>query len=199
LLLLSAHRAKGLEFDHVFVLDGEWQPQGGEDADSVRRLYYVAMTRARQTLTLFQLVAGNFLIEQLPKGTALLQRPTTQWLPPPPGLNHRHVIPRLNEIDLGFAGRKKPGDLIHRRLAALRVGDELQLRADERGFRLVTGDNQAIGHLSRNFVAPDGLHCIRARVHAIVTWRRRDSDPEYQDRCLCDQWEVVLPELVFAP
>ena len=199
LLLLSAHRAKGLEFDHVFVLDGEWQPQGGEDADAVRRLYYVAMTRARRTLTLLQLNAGNFLVKQLPQSKALLNRPATQWLPPPPGLHHRYVTPRLSEIDLGFAGRKKAGDMIHRRISALKVGDELQLMANDHGYHQLTLDNQRIGRLSRYFVAPEGLRCIRARVHAIVTWHRRDSDPDYQDRCQCEQWEVVLPELVFAP
>ena len=55
-LLLTAHRAKGLEFDHVLVLDGAWDRTGtGEDADALRRLYYVAMTRARQTLALARL------------------------------------------------------------------------------------------------------------------------------------------------
>ena len=54
LLLLTAHSAKGLEFDHVIVLDGGWkQPGGGNsDADEERRLYYVAMTRAKKTLAL---------------------------------------------------------------------------------------------------------------------------------------------------
>ena len=52
-LLLTAHRAKGLEFDHVVVLDGDWLRSGAnEDADATRRLYYVAMTRARKTLAL---------------------------------------------------------------------------------------------------------------------------------------------------
>ena len=48
LLLLTAHRAKGLEFDHVMVLDnGGWNRVGqAEDTDAPRRLYYVAMTRA---------------------------------------------------------------------------------------------------------------------------------------------------------
>ena len=56
LLLLTGHRAKGLEFDHVCVLDGGWDRFGrGEDADAPRRLYYVSMTRARQTLTLLHL------------------------------------------------------------------------------------------------------------------------------------------------
>ena len=35
LLLLTAHRAKGLEFDHVVVLDGSWERRGsGEDRDA---------------------------------------------------------------------------------------------------------------------------------------------------------------------
>jgi ATP-dependent DNA helicase RecQ len=48
LLLLTAHRAKGLEFEDVVVLDGNWDRiSKGEDRDADRRLYYVAMTRAR--------------------------------------------------------------------------------------------------------------------------------------------------------
>ena len=59
LLLLSAHRAKGLEFDHVVVLDGGWNGAGrSEDADAPRRLYYVAMTRARRTLALMRFEPG---------------------------------------------------------------------------------------------------------------------------------------------
>ena len=59
LLLLTAHRAKGLEFDHVAVLDGGWESTGkGEDADAPRRLYYVAMTRARRTLALMRFEPG---------------------------------------------------------------------------------------------------------------------------------------------
>ncbi len=49
LLLLTAHKAKGLEFEHVLILDGGgWQ----QSSDEERRLFYVAMTRARKTLTL---------------------------------------------------------------------------------------------------------------------------------------------------
>ena len=31
ILLMTAHRAKGLQFDHVFVLDGEWRGGPGEE------------------------------------------------------------------------------------------------------------------------------------------------------------------------
>ena len=65
LLLLTAHRAKGLEFEHVVILDGGWgQNDPGyrvRRSDEVQRLYYVAMTRARQTLTLLLMSAASEL------------------------------------------------------------------------------------------------------------------------------------------
>jgi ATP-dependent DNA helicase RecQ len=199
LLLLSAHRAKGLEFDHVFVLDGEWRAQKGEDADAARRLYYVAMTRARRTLTLFRLDGGNPLIDELPDSPAVLRRPGSQWLPPPPGLDQRYIIPSLKEIDLGFAGRRDIQARIHSRIAALKVGDRLQLLAERRGHTLQTTDGFTVGRLSQHFKPPGQLRCIAARAHAIVVWRKRDSSADYVEHCKCDRWEVVVPELVFAP
>ena len=199
LLLLSAHRAKGLEFDHVFVLDGEWRRQNSEDADAARRLYYVAMTRARKTLTLARMDGNHPLLDNLPDSSALLRRPPTQWLPSPPNLQHRYILPSLREIDLGFAGRKSPNDALHRHLAAMRLGDALRLEAGERGYRLLTLEGREVGRFSSKFSPPSGLRCIAAKVRAVMVWRKRDSDPEFQDRCRCEQWEVVLPELDFAP
>ena len=198
-LQLTAHRAKGLEFDHVIVLDGEWRRQNGEDADAARRLYYVAMTRARQTLTPARMEGEQPLLDGLLGSAALLRRPPTEWLSSPANLKHRYVLPSMREMDLGFAGRKGPGDLVHRRLAALRVGDALQFEASERSCRLLTPEGLAVGRFSGKFSPPAGLRCIGAKVRAIVVWRRRDTLPEYLDRCRCEQWEVVLPELVFAP
>ncbi len=196
LFLLTAHRAKGLEFDHVFILDGDWQ-SGNEDPEASRRLYYVAMTRARKTLSLLRLEQGNAMIDTLPDNPALLRRPPSAWLPAPPYLGYRYVIPSLKEITLGYAGWQKPDADIHRRIAALKVGDALQLTRDERGYVLHTCDDQTIGRLSQSFAPPSGLTCIAAKVHAVLVWRQRDSSAEYRDRCQCEQWEVVVPELVF--
>ncbi|MGO8654183.1 3'-5' exonuclease, partial [Rhizobium ruizarguesonis] len=53
LLLLTAHRSKGLEFDDVVILNGGWdRPSKGEDPDAPRRLFSVAMTRARRSIAL---------------------------------------------------------------------------------------------------------------------------------------------------
>ena len=82
LLLMTAHRAKGLEFDHVVVLDGGWNRVGdGEDPDEARRLYYVAMTRARQTLALLRFEGPHRLQETLLDRPRVLHREPGE-LPP---------------------------------------------------------------------------------------------------------------------
>lgn len=67
--LLSVHKAKGLEFDHVYIVDAvetNWQPRAGgrkppanlplqpsgDDLDDYVRLMYVAATRAKSSLTI---------------------------------------------------------------------------------------------------------------------------------------------------
>lgn len=76
--LMTVHTAKGLEFDHVFVIRAtkrgfpaparrrefefpaellkEEQPQGDHRIQEERRLFYVALTRARQQITITTLV-----------------------------------------------------------------------------------------------------------------------------------------------
>ena len=74
-LLLSAHRAKGLEFRHVVVLDGAWDRAGrNEDRDAARRLYYVAMTRAKETLTMVANGVPNPLLAGLKESNSVVER-----------------------------------------------------------------------------------------------------------------------------
>ena len=97
LLLLTAHSAKGLEFDHVVVLDGGWRGTNrDEDADAPRRLLYVAMTRARKTLALMRLqkpsnaslgVAPRSAAQQRTSGNADGRVPLRVEAPPPPPYN----------------------------------------------------------------------------------------------------------------
>ena len=43
------------------------------------------------------------------------------------------------------------------------------------------------------------MRCSSATVHAIATWSRERSDPQYQQRLKNDTWQIVIPELVFEP
>ena len=203
LMLLTAHRAKGLEFDHVVVLDGGWDRVGrGEDLDAPRRLYYVAMTRARQTLTLARFPGPNRLQDALTNAPSALRRQASVNLPTPaPELTRRYQRLSLRGVFLSFAGYRPAGDPVPRAIAALSPGDPLQVRVRVGSNRwdLLDHSGTVVGQLAGSFDAPDGMRCNSATVMAIVTWDRERSEPQYQERLRCDNWEVVVPELVFEP
>ena len=201
LLLLSAHRAKGLEFDHVVVLDGDWdQRDSGEDPDAKRRLYYVAMTRARQTLALARCGPGSRMCDDLLASTAVQVRAEEMHTQPVPAqLLRLYRRPGLREVDLGYAGRLAASSEVHASIAALRPGDSLELRGVGDRWELVDRAGQTVGRLARAFEVPAGFSCISASVAAITVRRREDSDAAYLGSVRCEAWEVVLPELVFEP
>ena len=200
LLLLTAHRAKGLEFDHVIVLDGGWDRRNRrDDADAQRRLYYVAMTRARQTLALLCRREPHPFHTGLHHRPSVLLRETTTSPRPGPELTRRHRRLALNEVFLSFAGRKPPEDHLHKAIAALSPGDTLQVNQGEQPWRLLNQAGTTVGILAQSFKPPDDMVCTNATVAAVSTWSKDRSDPEYLDRVHCENWEVVLPELTFEP
>ncbi|MDE0606101.1 MAG: RecQ family ATP-dependent DNA helicase [Acidimicrobiaceae bacterium] len=200
LLLLTAHRAKGLEFDHVVLLDGDWDRHSGrEDPDAPRRLYYVAMTRARQTLALLCRGGRHPFLKILHDKPSVLQREHVTLARPGPELARRYRQLALNEVFLSFAGRKPPDDRLHRAIAALSPGDTLQARQNAGKWELLDGAGLKVGVLAGRFEPPDKMVCTGATVAAIATWGKDRSDPEYLDLVRCDKWEVVVPELVFEP
>jgi len=204
LLLLTAHRAKGLEFDHVAVLDGGWRPGSGHDAavdaDAERRLYYVAMTRARQTLLLAQLARRAPLLDELPASAALLRRQPVALPPTPAELSWQYRQLHPGEVDIGFAGRRAAGHPVQRAIAALQPGDPLHLRHEGRRWLLLDMKDRLVGRLAASYAPPAAMNCVAARVAAIVVrWRRDDHSTEHAHRIRCERWEIVLPELVFAP
>ncbi|MXW46191.1 MAG: AAA family ATPase [Gammaproteobacteria bacterium] len=228
LLMLTAHRAKGLEFDHVIILDGEWTRTGrNDDRDAWRRLCYVAMTRARKTLALVSLSAQGmpvgprsqradrafgvgrgqvrdqwsgypahaFPVHELEGHASALLRNAVPPETPPPGLDERRERLGLGAINLGFSGRFHPRNKIHAAVRRLQPDDPLKVQTASAPWELTTEAGEPVGRLARKF-NPAG-EVISARVHAIVNWRREDSEPEYRERMKCDEWEVVVPELIF--
>ena len=111
LLVTTAHRAKGREFDHVVVLDGDWsRTTPREDADAPRRLFYVAMTRARDTLTIMRMDQPSEFVAELSQRPEILKRePPVEWPRRPDQLPALRRRLSLREVDLSFAGRRAPG------------------------------------------------------------------------------------------
>ena len=123
LLLSTAHRGKGLEFDHVIVLDGGWGHCGpNEDADASRRLYYVAMTRARHTLGLARLKTPNPIQEALRHSPAADWRDAAALPKPGPELARQY-----RQLSLGDVGPSTPPQSGQRRTPR-RTGDRASLQ-----------------------------------------------------------------------
>ncbi|MDE0030285.1 MAG: RecQ family ATP-dependent DNA helicase [Deltaproteobacteria bacterium] len=201
LLLLTAHRAKGLEFDHVAVLDGGWERVArNDDPDAPRRLLYVAMTRARETLALASFEGAQPLQDGLLTRPSVLRRDPLELPSCQPSLRYRHVQPTLRDVDLGFAGRHAARHMTHRAIAALAPGTALETRVVNGGrWELQDSAGTTVGRLAASFEPPPGMRCRSASVLAIIAWSREASEPSYRDAAKCDTWEVVVPELVFEP
>ena len=76
--------------------------------DAPRRLYYVAMTRARETLSLARFEGRHPFQDALLAHRSALRREPPELPPCPPALRYRYLQPGLRDVDLGFAGRHGP-------------------------------------------------------------------------------------------
>ncbi len=197
--LATVHAAKGLEFRAVFLPDGSWE--SGVTNDEERRLYYVGMTRARELLHLFQRSdLQNSFFRDLSSSEDSLHRSDPRCEPPPEAVaRRRYRMVGLRDLFLSFAGGRPPADPIHQRLAALRPGDALELRTDERYLRLHDRSGGVVAALATDAAEHwrrrlDSVESVR--VVAMVERRLEDNEPEYRDRLRCERWEVPVVEVI---
>jgi ATP-dependent DNA helicase RecQ len=202
--LATVHAAKGLEFRHVFLADGKWEPPRdgfpGPVEEEERRLYFVGMTRARETLHLLERrdscnphlagLAGEFLTLREPR------------LEPPDEAvaGRRFALLGLADLYLSYAGRRVAEAPIHRRLAALQPGDPLRLQPSGDFLLLADREGGDLGALSATGRERwgDRLEAIETiRVVAMVERRAEDSEDEYRARLRCERWEVPVAEVVY--
>ena len=220
LLLASAHRAKGLEFDHVAILDGRWQAANpGEDRQAPRRLYYVAMTRARETLTLLHVddaKASNLpeepihatvreragsLLKPLLGATSVIERAA-----PVPDISDQRLYERITvcgmqDVVLSFAGWRSPQSQTHRAIARLKPGDPLSLVHANGYYELFdTAKRNHVGRMARKWDIPKDDTIVRTSVHGIFFRRASDgADEDFRQRLRADTWEFVVPTIVSRP
>mgnify|MGYP003687859793 FL=1 len=196
LLLMTAHRAKGLEFEDVVILDGDWRSESrGEDQDAPRRLFYVAMTRAKRTLTVLSNGTHPFLnttmdevlVRQAPK--ASLANSVQE---------HRYQPPDMKLVDLSFAGRLGNGSRILEAVASSKVDDPVRLVRNEKLWMIESATGQVLGRMASSFNVPKGWRIEKAKIGAIIQWRKSDNSEEYQKYIKREQWETVLPDITYA-
>ncbi len=193
--ITTIHRAKGLEFKHVFIPN---EPPDNSDNEAQRRLLYVAMTRAQETLQLFQrrdchnphlgLLQGDIFYRDTPADIAIN----------PELLQIHFDVLKLSDIFLNHAGQQPPNHPIHQALANLQVGDSLSLQAQNNKLLLLNARQQVIAQLSKSAQMTWQArlpNTLEIRVLAIYTRLVEDSDSEWRKNLRCERWEVPLCEV----
>jgi ATP-dependent DNA helicase RecQ len=195
LKLLTAHRAKGLEFDDVIILDGGWErPSRNEDQDAPRRLFYVAMTRARRNL----IVMSNDNHEYLPKNSSsVINRTVIPDAEAFPGPRRYFQSAEARMVDLSFAGRQGHNHPTLSAIADARIGDPIALNLEHGRWHLEDSRGRILGRMSKSFAPSPNARFVSGKVAAILRWRKEDGDEAFHRMLKRDAWEVVIPELVF--
>ncbi len=169
----TIHKAKGKEFDNIFLLLENFNP----DTDEAKRLLYVAMTRAKVNLTIHQ--NSRFLQYQDSENLERFEN-TDSHLPP----NELAMHISLKDIWLDY--------FISRQhfIAQLASGDKLILNENE----CLDKHGNSILKFSKLFISKiedlksKNYQLKSARVNFIVFWKKEETGHEIK---------IILPELYF--
>ena len=201
-LVSTIHAAKGLEFDHVLVLGKLRKALNTTDrsAEEERRLYYVAMTRARHTLALIDSLDNpNPYFSEIRKST-LNRRAAVAHDPPARLVDLRYEVLGMKDLNIDFAGRWPASHRIHRSLASLQTGDPLDLHRLPKGrVQVRDGQGVEVAHLSQASAAR--YHRSRlalvdeARVLGMVSRHLDETGSDYRSNMKVETWELPLLEV----
>ena len=114
-------------------------------------------------------------------------------------LRRRYLHLTQKDVGIGFPRRRAVNEPLHFAISALSAGDAIALRQRENNWELADTSGMTVGVLSQSRSPPKGMQFVSGCVSAIIVCRRKDTEEKYLHSCRCEQWEVVLPELVFAP
>ncbi len=167
----TMHKAKGREFDNVYLLLDNFHPQ----TDDAKRQLYVAMTRAKQNLTIH--LNGNYL-DNITADNLVRTEDRKTYLPP------NQMAMHLSFKDVWLDYFMKSQHLIGEFIS----GDVLKISGD--GCSNVNG--KAVLKFSKRFLTTiasrqqEGYQLKGAKANFIIYWKKPDEEIELK---------IILPEL----
>jgi len=200
IFLSTIHSAKGLEFRHLLILGGGWRHSADAPGrEEERRLCYVAMTRARETLALFERRDSRHPHLEVLREEALVRRPALFSELSFETTSLRHDLLSLEEIYLDFAGRQPASRGIHQRLSDLKPGTPLTLAPTQAGhlefFDAASGPVARLSSKAREIWMPRLRGIVGIKVVAVIRRSLKDVTPEYAEALPCETWEVPVMEI----
>ncbi len=195
--LTTIHSVKGMEFSHLAILDGGWTKDAPEEQ---RRLLYVAMTRAKETLCLMQRQdACNPFLNEITGDFTFRRDAAPDLTDAQPATSMHYALLGLNDIYLDFTGRFTETTAIHRHLAALIPGSVLTMSVLD-GKTVLRHEQITVARLSQkgHQFWTDKIERIETvRVIAMIKRYREDSEESFRARCKSEQWEIPMVEVLY--
>ncbi len=201
--LSTVHSAKGTEHDHVLVI-GPWRlPAQRKKQEEERRTFYVGLTRARNTLAVFDRRDMQPSLPATLTARGVIRSPFTAAPAAANLVSLNYEVLALEDIHLGYPGQFRPHHPVLRALAALKTGDPLAMRPCSRdGIGLFDKSGICIARLSRQAEEcwAGRLTSVReVRVLALVCRKaEQDADEARRQHYQVAEWQIPLAEVVFA-
>ncbi len=201
IFMSTIHSAKGMEFPHVIILDGDWgTPADRSQWEEERRVLYVGMTRAEETLRIVKnLKKPNPFLTEI-RGDFTLPLRCRESLDVSDRYRRKYEILGLNEIFLDYAGRFKKSDPVHHHLAKLQTGHSVFIRNPDEKTGIYNAEGICLARLSNEGANKwkARLDQIReVRVVAMLKRDRDDPDEAFQQWVKSDEWELPVVEVVY--
>ena len=201
IFLGTIHSAKGMEFSHVFILDGDWTtPSSRKRWEEERRTLYVAMTRAKETLTLMRSAEGTSPYMKELKGESIFTRKSQVSMEGHHIKNfYNYEILGLDDIFMDYAGRFPKNHSIHKQLAKLKTGTEVFIVNGDRNVQVYDFGKHCISRFSNKAAENwrnrlESIH--KVRILSMLTRTRADSDGNFDEWIKTDSWELPILEIV---
>lgn len=200
--LSTMHGAKGMEFSHVFIPDGGWETMKSPKTEDNRRLFYVAMTRAMETLTIISASSAlNPHIPLLRSNNCLVSEFQSRATNKKDLANKRFQMIGLKNLYLGFPGTFHPKARIHDDLAALAPGSPVTLSKENDGIVIRNSDDRTVSKLAKSAIPawePILPKIEQVNILAMIRRLKTDEAPEYQPSAKSDEWELPIIEVLYS-
>ncbi|MBA3899045.1 MAG: RecQ family ATP-dependent DNA helicase [Bacteroidetes bacterium] len=167
----TIHKAKGKEFDNVFILLDNFNPKTDEE----KRQLYVAMTRAKQNLVIHY--NGKYFESTKAQGLEKTQNPLS-FAP----INEMLLNLSHKDVQLGYF------EFVQKRMSILNSGDILSINKE--GCTNKSGEQ--VLKFSKTFqeklmqIEKTGFALSQAKINFILYWKKPGTEME---------WKILLPEL----
>jgi ATP-dependent DNA helicase RecQ len=188
----TIHSAKGLEFDHVMLLDDGTLADTPEE----RRLLYVAITRARRSLQIFSSRERSPVFAALRHSALEIREEPLIVADAAASADYEYGYVGLDAIWLDWLGRQRGTHPGHDALRQAEYGDPFEIRHDG---AIVDADGREAALLSkagREIWIPRVKRQLKLRLIAAVRELADASSrpPEYAEKLQVDEWFTAVWE-----